>query len=382
MKISAESQENALVSGKTARNSNRVVQSTVALGKVAADQAKPVSVSGKSSALPGNSAVNLENLLSALKLPQDNLSRSIIAFTRFFSLPLEAKFLNSLRREALSMPGNGAAGRESSVLGAVAALDKGLKLDRKALGEYAAAIEGSIKSFTGQNREKAPINSARPGNWHIKDREGGGQQSQDNSPGTEDNGLSQEGGHNDHGFQENERKQHDNPQRQPAGYSLQQKLTEILKDRPLLDMINRIPGKKGRWVVIPFSFFQNGFEFNVSLRMLLYDNETLSGKLNIVERFTAEIAVNKKTAEGVKHRYWFISLERPVLSEETVTFPPESRVKIFSETAVRSLKEKVRLRRELAKTLNIPFEQVEVLEKPLLFADSREDVLRLVNEEV
>ena len=42
-----------------------------------------------------------ETLLSMLKLPQDSLSRSVLAFARFFSIPFEFSFLNELRQFVL-----------------------------------------------------------------------------------------------------------------------------------------------------------------------------------------------------------------------------------------------------------------------------------------
>ena len=385
MKIPAESSKNTFIPEKTAKNTGRAVQSSV---NITTEAAKLATVQGKPSALSGNTAENLTNLLSALKLPQDNLSRSIIAFARYFSLPLDSKFLASLRREALNLPGGGAAAREAVVLGAAAALDKGIKLDKKALAEYAAAIEGSMKSFTGKSQAETPVNPAKPEDRH-NDGEGGGQSGQGNSPGTEGGGSHREGEHGGHGFLNNGQKQQENPQKQITGGNLQRQVTEILKDRHLLDMINRIPGKKGRWIVIPFSFYQKSFEFNVSLRILLSDTEKFSGKPAVAERLAVDIAVKRKAGETEGEARWFICLERPksAPAEETAAFSPESRVKVFSETETRSAKGKGRfnkeqLRREAAKALNMPLEQVEIMEKPLLFADSREDILRLVNEEV
>ena len=385
LKVSAEPQKNNIISERTGKNAGNAVRNPDNLVKPVADTAKTVSVPAKPSALPENTAANLANLLSALKLPQDNLSRSIIAFARYFSLPLESKFLNSLRQEALNLPGSGAPGREASALGAAAALDKGLKLDKKALAEYAAAIEGSMKSFTGKNPAETPIHSVKQEGRH-NDGESGGYDGQD---GTEGDGSHQEGGQGKHNYQNNGQKQQENLQKQITSGTLQRQLTEILKDKPLLDMINRIPGKNGRWIVIPFSFFQKGFEFSVSLRILLSDKETFSGKPAVSERLAVDISV-KRAADVTKGgTRWFICLERPksALKGETSAFSPECRVKVFSETIARSTKgkerfKKERLRRELAKALNIPLEQVEIMEKPLLFADSREDILRLVNEEV
>jgi hypothetical protein len=304
---------------------------------------------------------SLSGLLSSLKLPHDNLSRSIIAFARFFSLPLEPKFLTTLRREALSQAGKGAVSRESAALGSAAAADKGLKLGVKALGEYAAAIDGSIKSFSKEGAAE-PRASSTEGKQESET--GGGNQGENNAQ-PDQNGSN---------FRHN--KQQDQKEKQDPGEKLHDYLTKTLNDKPLLDLINRIPGKNGRWIVIPFSFFQKGYEFNVSLRILLYSNILNSAESAVFERLTVDIAVKKK------QKRWFISLERPKggSSENQAASLTGSRVHIFCET--RTQAEKTRLRRDLAKALNLPLDSVEIRDEQLLFADSRDDLLRSVDEEV
>ena len=312
---------------------------------------------------------NLSNLLSALKLPEDNLSKSLIGFARFFSLPLESKLLNSLRREALNQA---PLARESAALGAAAAADKGLKLGEKALGEYAAAIEGSIKSFTGKSSNESGENR------QISDREGGSGQNRENQE-----NESRENGHNgDHfgggNFRENARQNQKEKHFNSQG--LEGHVTEILKEKPLLDLINRIPGKNSRWIVIPFSFNQNGFEFNVSLHILLYREFPVSkGQF---ERLALDILVKKADAKR-KQRNWFISLERPRtgLTEDSTGFSG-SLVSVFSEMEKSSVFSKKIIRKELAKALNLPLNRVIIREKKHLFADSREDHLRSVEEAV
>jgi len=372
LKIPAEPQKNAFIPKKTAENTGKVVRVPANITNTADAATKPVAATGKPALLPGNAAASLANLLSALKLPHDNLSRSIIAFARFFSLPLEPKFLNSLRRDVLSLPDKGMALREAAVLGSAAAADKGLKLGKKALGEYAAAIEGSLKSFIGKSTEEPEINR------QINDREDGEQQKQDTSQNPKGGGS----------FSENEHRKDNDRQKDTANGNLKRQVTEILNEKPLLDLINRIPGKKGRWIVIPFSYNQDGFELNVSLRILLYENNISFAESVIIERLTADINI-KRAGENItdlagaeKQRRWIISLEKPKLALADKAVLTGCRVSVFSETAANSLSEKKRLKRDLAKALNIPLDGVEIMEKPLLYADSREDHLRSVYEEV
>ena len=397
MKIPGETQKNTVASKRIAENTGKAVQSSVALVKQISSTAKPA-------AIPVKTGTNLTNLLSALKLPQDNLSRSIVAFARFFSLPLEPKSLNSLRKDVLSLSGKGMTLREAAVLGSAAAADKGIKLDKKALSEYAAVIEGSLKSFTGKGTEGPELN------LQVKDREGG-EQHQDNPPDPEDEGTSpdnenmQENGHRHEGKGNDSGSFRDsNPGGQSNRYPLDRKdkylkdqlsgdrlkhqVTKILNERPLLDLINRISGKKGRWIVIPFIFNQKDFEFNVSLRMLLYDNNLSPAESVIIERLTADIGIKRISGnitdlvEGEKQKRWFISLEKPRSALVNEAFLSGCRLSVFSETAAHSPSEKKRLKRDLAKALNITLDRVEIIEKPLLFADSRDDHLRSVDEEV
>ena len=399
MKIPSEQQKTVFNPDKPAKNTDTTVRSSANLAKPAA---APNSTPAKPAALPVKAAANQADLISLFKLPRDNLSRSTIAFARFFSLPLESKFLNSLRKEALSLPGKGMAFREAVLLGSAAAADKGLKLDKKALGEYAAAIEGIIKNLSGKSPEEPPGVSARTESRRIKDREGGEQgQEHEADDGSRQENDSQSGMAGD-GFRDNNPgnrqdrhtlyQQDKDLKNHISGGILEDHITDILGNRPMLDLINRIPGKNGRWVVIPFSFEQKGFEFSVSLRILLLDNNVPSAESAV--RLTADIFVKKggedtaSSAEGGKQKYWFISLENPksALAAHSgaadEAFLSGCRVKVYSETAVRSPSEGKRQKRELAKALNIPFDSVEIIEKPLLFADSRDDHLPTVDEEV
>ena len=375
MKISSEPQKNAFVSENSVKNIDRAGRDSAAMGKPAAVSARPV--------LPAGSS-NLPDLISSLKLPQDNLSRSIIAFARFFLIPLESKYLNLLRKEALNLTGKNAPHQEAAALAKTAASDKGLKLDKKALTEYASAIEASIKSFTGKNTEGTHADR------QVKEKEDGYKGDKGDSRGNDEANE-----HNDLGggsFQNNagQEKQQKKPPEQFSGEIIRQQMTETLKDRPMLDLINRIPGKKGRWIVVPFSFNQKEFEFNVSLRILLYSesNGKFLDREAVTERLTADITVKRIKGTEAKRewqRRWFISLERPkpvleVCSDET--FVTDSRVRVYSETAERSPGNKKKFRKELAKALGLPLERIEITEKPVLFADCREDHLRTVDEEV
>ncbi|GHV85459.1 hypothetical protein AGMMS50230_10670 [Spirochaetia bacterium] len=329
----------------------------------------------------GEPAANLANLITSLKLPEDKLSRSIIAFARFFSLPLEPKALYTLRQAAL---GPGRKWGEAAALAAAAAADKGIQLEENALAEYAAAIDPrpsneretakqANKDFSG-NRCSPEENQSK-GDGETGGNSGGGTDSfggegNPDSPGGQ-GGQSGQGGGSDHGGRPGKR-----------AVSLQHTAKAILGEKPLLDLINRIPGKNSRWVVIPLSFTQEALVFTVSLRILLPGNLAFSG----FERISADIKVSPCTGtsgpaapnEQEGERRWLITLEwsRQALAGAELS--------LFSGTKARSFTraEKERLGAELAKTLGLPPDRVFIRDEAQLFNDSRKDHLRSIDETV
>ena len=348
----------------------------------------------------------LTNLLSSLKLPQDNLSRSIISFVRFFSLPLEPKLLNTLRREAL---GPKTAGREAAALGAAAAADKGLRLGEKTLNEYAAAIEGSIKCFIKENTTESPAN--RRINDPVRQNPEHEQENQkEQEPENQEAGTGEErdsqsndtGGH----FRDDPPPKRsvfltNRPAEEPGrpveklqlqdkNPNLQRQITEILKDRPLLDLINRIPGKNGHWIVIPFSFCQESLEFTISLRIFLNKALPLSVEIPVPERLAVDIKIARLNhaafSENAREteRCWQISLERQKKGQDSAMLLSESRVEmsIFPPLNKRLPADEKYIKKELAKTLGLSPDRILIKDKPPLFTDSRDYLLRSIDEKV
>jgi hypothetical protein len=312
--------------------------------------------------------LKLSGLLSSLKLPQDSLSRSIIAFARFFSLPLEPKLLASIRRDALGAKQG--VGREASALGAAAATDKGIKLGEKALGEYATAIEGSLKSFIREEQGHSPV---QPENHDSEDPQDQDSPAGDGSEDNKNNGSLRDNRHRDQ-KKKNPSSLNDVP---PAANNkeIQGHILDILQKRPLLDLINRIPGKNGQWIVVPFSFCENGYEFSVALRIFIHVDSLLSVAGSLVfERLYADIKVTRLDWE---QRHWLVLLENTGRDKRA-----ELSVSSSSGPWNFSPWEKKRVRQELAAALGIPFDKVSIVEAPPLFADSRDDILSSVDEEV
>jgi len=367
LKIPNDSPNRPFVSKEPPAGKNAVRANSPQDGQV---QNKPA-VRGDSPLRPG--PAGSADLASLLKLPPDGLSRSLIAFARFFGLPLEPKFLAALRRDALgaAMPGTtgqeaaapGAASREAAALGAAAAADKGIKLGEKALKEYAAAIEGRPESFVREDsagtrsektREDTPLLSET-------DPDGQGQGTPQNPDGQGDT-------------QDGRRAPHEGTETQSEDKKVTDTIQKILEERPLLDLINRIPGKNGRWIVVPFSFSEDGVELAVSLRIFVKEGTSIFAGSLVSERLSADIRVSRL---GREQRRWLISLEREADGIR-------ANVNVFSGSGPCDFSgaERKRLIRELAAALDVPFDRVSIREEPLLFADSMENTLSSVNEEV
>jgi hypothetical protein len=170
---------------------------------------------------------------AALRLPQDTLSLTLLAFARFFSLTPEPSLIGKLRRELLtagrpSMPADKteAARLEAEALGALAAVGKGVRLGPEALERYAACLSGGFSSFSRE-----------------KDSPQG--QKQD-APDREELPLPEE--------------------------------LKILGEKAagkdaLLSWLNRLPGKNGqRWMVFPLDFTVRGTELRAFVRILIEDS--------------------------------------------------------------------------------------------------------------
>ena len=353
------------------------------------EPAKPPPVQNLQQSMAVKNGPDLSSLFSALKLPEDNLSKSLIGFARFFSLPLEPALLNSLRREALNQRHPV---RETAALGAAAAADKGLKLGEKALGEYVLAMEGSVKSFAKDYSPEAE--AARQYNNGEEDREqnpnDSGREGQDSRDSQQES--SGQYAQPDNGFSDDtpSGKEKKNLQERFSGESLRQQAAKILKDRMPLDFINRIPGKNGRWIAVPFSFCQDTFEFTVSMRIFLNAKYLKSEQcMNLlIDRLLLDVEAQQMdhAAPGFRGKgsHWFIGLERPGSgkNDDPERLSPGSMAVIFFEPVKPSLAEKKRIRRELAKALDLPLDKVSFREKQPLFADLGMDHLRSVDEEV
>jgi hypothetical protein len=201
---------------------------------------------------------SISPLLSSLGLPADRLSAALVSFFRFFSLPLEPSLLAKTRRQALQAGSPGASAdtpQEAAALAATAAADKGVELDPAGLGRYAAAIDP----------EPQPERDNETGGGASGNMQGQG-----------------EGGRNG-GSQNKDKRRRPDPENAAAIAAdpsmLKKKIIEAGAENPLLNLLNRLPGRNGqRWMVFPFSFTEQGLPYRASLRILLHEDPAGNGQ--------------------------------------------------------------------------------------------------------
>jgi hypothetical protein len=252
----------------------------------------------------------VKDLALSLGLPRDALSAALISLAKFFSLPLEAKILRQLRRQALSLPapeplspGDARetiqapplAGRiRSAAFAAAAAAGKGVALSPEALGSYAAALARGLAPGGRDEAEDGP--GAKGGTGTEGGADGDGGEQPEERPGSGPGAGLRAGIPG---------RPHDG--RPP--FDDRRALVEGIEGRlPLLGLLNRLPGRDGRrWISLPFSFRSGGVEYGVSLRIVLADTNSMPWK---AERMALEVK-----APG---RRWSFMLENPAEREGRV----------------------------------------------------------------
>jgi hypothetical protein len=314
-------------------------------------------------------------LVTALGLPAGRLSTAVVAAARFFSLPLEPGLLAKIRRQALQpgqlpQPGLATQGgpaaaaggvnettgasfenRDAPVLAAAAAADKGVELTPAGLADYTAAIDPEAGRNAGGH---------------------GGQ-----------NGKKQ-----DNNRKNTEKKaEEDHFLRSEAidPLYLREKIIEFAEQSPLLGLMNRLPGKNGRqWIVLPFSFSENGARYHLSLKIMLNDAALGSQNGHMAGHMAGQMALEivKSGADGGKRtddaeQRWLFVLDsgrRPQDSQLTLRLWPPRPQRALQSLAGR-----------LSQALNIAPERVfvENYTKLSFFSpENRQEVLLSVNEQV
>jgi hypothetical protein len=305
----------------------------------------------------------LLHLIHTLGLPQDKLSASIVSFARYFSLPLNPGFLAGIRREVLTpAPEKFASQKEAlspkalaaKAAAALAAADKGVVLSREGLEKYAW--------FPPDRGEADPEDPEAY-------RESGGQ-----SP---DGGNSSGAFHNGAGGERREQGRED----QPAGAALKageaveaeslgEKIVQAGEQNPLLDLLNRLPGKNGqRWLVFPFSVAGETGELRVSLRLLLHETPAPGRP----DRLALDISGGGQHNPAFRWLFRYDRQPGEYPYVKVYLWPPERQ------------KDLDVFQKELAKFLTIPSKCITLYneeECPLFVADCQDSVLRSINKEV
>jgi hypothetical protein len=261
------------------------------------------------------------------------------------------------------MRGREAAGgnREALSLAAAAALDKGVELDPAALEEYAAAIEVEA-------RLPEPPDSKAAASKQDADNQGG-----NGGTGGGNAGSQGEAGHNT-----DSRRGHDqDAERDIAALAgnprgLKEKMLESGEANPLLDLLNRLPGKNGqRWIVLPFHFVEAGALYRICLRILLNSDQSAGHLVLDVLRTEGE----PRTCGQNSRRRLFV-MER--------TNGKNSQLRVYLESGV-SKKARRSLIAELAACMGLAEECISIhngKDFSPLAEHNPKDILRSINEEV
>jgi hypothetical protein len=309
-----------------------------------------------------------------------------LSFAKFFSLPLDGAFLGTIRQMVLagrdggefspsSGPGAGFRGRqfqEALALGALASTAKGVELSPEALIRYARALlHGGGAEVPGEDAETdSPREGRDAGTSGGRDsgapeEKGGG--TFGGAPGKE---SPDRGG----GYAAGKDGKARGKEAPGKGASSGIREPALAAQEPLLDTLNRLPGKDGkRWIVLPFSL--DGLD--ICLRMLLAppagSPAPLSAGLYRVEQMGLDIRSGRgswrfvlypdaRGKSGPEKRI-------PPLGLRFSCYPPPGQARIRA------------LERELADLLELPAAGVHGEELPL-FMESRDWILPSINEEV
>ncbi|HCC38169.1 MAG TPA: hypothetical protein DEQ14_11485, partial [Treponema sp.] len=160
---------------------------------------------------------------------------------------------------------------------------------------------------------------------------------------------------------------------------LKEQFLGAAENNPLLDTLNRLPGRNGQcWLVLPLSFDENGIQYRITLKLLL-DGETAGGGCS-VRRMSLEITERTLGGQrGADKRRLFImdrdSLRRGEQVDYRLTLlldPPRG------QSGLKSLAGK------LSRFMEMPADRITVKNygDSLFAPDSRNIVLQSVNKEV
>ena len=295
---------------------------------------KPAASKSQSSAKPAASLIpavqkSAASLAAAAGLPSNKLSASIVSFARFFSLPLKPELLADIRRQALApqlpaqttQTANPAAlsdsapalksfadvkTREVFSLAAAAAESKGTELTAKGLESYAEAFAEAVDPDLQRRRK------------------------------------------ND----DEQRKRRDKDQNEHTNVitagGIKKMALENAEKNPVLDILNKLPGKNGqRWIVLPFDFCEGDREYFVSMRILTEESHTKAQRNNSQSccYLTLDVLMKKDNEED-RRLFIFESANEKIVRVS---------VCVWQEI---SSKNQNHLKKEISEIFNIPLERV------------------------
>jgi len=296
------------------------------------------------------------SLASGAGLPADKLSASIVSFARFFSLSLKPNMLAAIRQQAFSqvLPQNAGSAASSGSASAAASPALTAASDFKSLSETLKAREALSLAAAAAESKGAELSPKGLETYaEAIDPEWQKQHEQDR--------------------QRDRRKRNQNEQAEKDSLKtesitadrLKKMSLEYMKENPLLEILNKLPGKNGqRWIILPFDFFENEKCFQVTIRVLLDGRNVTGCAGNFAERSAVRMAIeaavykeqlteNKErlTDGGDFEKKWLFVLD----SKDGKI----GKVAAYFQNKMTD-KEQNRFKKELAEALEIPVKSIYV----------------------
>ncbi|WP_461256318.1 hypothetical protein [Treponema sp. R80B11-R83G3] len=366
-------------------------------GKTQHESPKPQSVlSAKSfGTVASNTPRSAAALSVALGLPQDKLSSAIISFARFFSLPLKPQLLANLRRYALMPSAAKAALSEPAVIKAAATKVASQTANQSSAAANAAAakmlpanalVAGDANaSFTAEKTRQAASLSAAAAESKGTELSPEGLESYTEAVDPESRRQDSDGQQSGFRRRRRNREQDENAEKNSlkseavkksqyedssstqlfTADSLKKMSLEYAEQNPLLEILNKLPCKNGqRWVVLPFDFIEDDKKFNVSMRLLLDDDNSLNRAvcmtLDILESVNIESALEHDgkqehlSGEATSERRWLFVMES--VNEKPL------RVSVYLQGEL-SQKSHSKFKSELSNLFNMPVEHINIINR-------------------
>lgn len=290
----------SISSEETVNNNNLTTQSTAKIG---------------SSFYKQTGILQLESLARSLHIPISKQSLAALSFALHLKLPLTKESIEPFIKQSLALPPQL---HEAGLLSALLALSKGIHLSNTAVEQLAQLL-----NLHQEPTDKSKVLHKTEAALHQPEEEG--KTADDPSASEPDEQLPLEADDAAHLF------------------------LETVKKHPVLDLLNRLPGKnRQRHIILPFNFKEDSCSIKGSLR--LFCNERPGGSLEVTSLNLAAVSPNHE---------WFVQATKNAAGGLAI------RIQVYPEP--KDPKAIVNSLSSISDTVSIGFE------KPDTFQDFKEE---------